>query len=365
MPRKRTPIFQRGPSKVWYARWPFKRSLRTTDKQAAIARYDEALKSWGKGVTRETEPTHPPTIAYFLKAFLRDVVPMRRKKRAARNATVRLTRATEPIRDMFPEALGTDDIEKVRNHLDASIGRCGHRLTPVAVHDHLRDLKMFLRWVNRKIPLRILPLERYIMPRLPQSGSKALPERVLLLLADFNEEPYKSTLVFLLFTGLRWGELRSLEWDLHVNLTAPARLRFVAPKTGAERIVYLAEPALQVIEAWQKITGEGDFVAPWRPQNPCTVFKRIGRQIGYHLSPNMFRHSFATYYGGDIEALRELMGHARLATTHIYRKPSQAFVHADFTRAFSGVTFPMFHATVPVDVPPTDHPKSGQTEVVE
>ncbi len=60
--------------------------------------------------------------------------------------------------------------------------------------------------------------------------------------------------------------------------------------------------------------------------NPSTVYSTVkkymtGLSNADRISPHVFRHSFATHIlseGGDLEALRQLLGHESLATTEIY-----------------------------------------------
>ena len=229
-------------------------------------------------------------------------------------------------------------VELVRRHLDAARGKKNRPLSPQSIHDHLRDLKGFLRWLSRDHPIRCLPFERGIMPFLGDPESRAPTAADLARFLAAAEDPVLSMAVFLLFTGLRPGELMALQWRDVILTSGPARLEFRAPKTKRLRTVYLPDPALQVIYRWKATPRPKPepYVAPWRPKNPVGPFLVVARSVGTHITPGMMRHAFANLYcdqGGTLEALQKLMGHASIRTTQRYRQPGQGFVEADW-RAF-------------------------------
>jgi integrase/recombinase XerC len=63
-----------------------------------------------------------------------------------------------------------------------------------------------------------------------------------------------------------------------------------------------------------------------RQITPADVYQTVRKYMtalsdADRVSPHVFRHSFATQIlneGGSIEAIRELLGHADLATTEVY-----------------------------------------------
>lgn len=58
---------------------------------------------------------------------------------------------------------------------------------------------------------------------------------------------------------------------------------------------------------------------------------RVGEAAGVDLSPHILRHTYGRRWieqGGDIVSLQGQMGHASLATTALYAKPSAAYLEA-------------------------------------
>ncbi len=361
MPRRLPGMYTRNG--IWYVRWPeaIKGSLGTRDYTTAAAEYRRRRTDWEVSRDTKTEAVTDPTILNHLDTYVREVLPIRRCPKAARDAALRLRRACGHFGTRRPSDLGMADIERVRAALDAARGKGNRPLSPQSIHDHLRDLKGFLRWLSRDHPIRCLPFERGIMPFLGDPESRAPAAGDLARFLAAAGEPVLSTAVFLLFTGLRPGELLALRWRDVVLTAGQPRLEFRASKTRRARTVYLPAPALQVLYRWRSVTGGQTFVAPWRPRNLVGPFLSVARSVGTHITPGMMRHAFANLYcdqGGTLEALQKLMGHSSIRTTQRYRKPGQAFVEADW-RAFFG-SLDLNHVTQHVTAADPESPESAE-----
>lgn len=135
-------------------------------------------------------------------------------------------------------------------------------------------------------------------------------------------------------TGLRVGELVSLDWD---DLDLRARVLRVIGKGGKERMVPFGQPATDALLAWQ--TDWPSLVSPG-PGGGEPVFlnhrggrlsdRSVRRIIDRHtlaaglppgVHPHTLRHTFATHMleeGADLRTIQELLGHASLSTTQKY-----------------------------------------------
>ncbi|MEK6200841.1 MAG: tyrosine-type recombinase/integrase [Desulfobulbaceae bacterium] len=93
-----------------------------------------------------------------------------------------------------------------------------------------------------------------------------------------------------------------------------------------------------------------------RPTGPLFISPRTGRawvdirkQIGNaatkagitkHVTPHLFRHSFATALlngGSDIRVIQELLGHSELATTQGYTQVADTIKRAEMSKLVANV----------------------------
>lgn len=175
----------------------------------------------------------------------------------------------------------------------------------------------------------------------------------------------RALLELLYATGLRVGELVSLDW---YDLDLKGRVLRVIGKGGKERMVPFGETAAEALKNWRRhwaeVRSAADAVPP-ADDDAVFLHHRGGRlsarsvrrvidrysaeaglAIGVH--PHTLRHTFATHLleqGADLRTIQELLGHSSLATT-------QKYTHVDVERLLS--TYRQSHprAKIPASKPP-------------
>jgi integrase/recombinase XerC len=136
-------------------------------------------------------------------------------------------------------------------------------------------------------------------------------------------------------TGMRLAELHALTLAAFDLKNATIR---VFGKGRKERVVPVTPDALNYLQSYHRqIKAGADPGAPLFVNNRGERLSRrqieriVARRIGgvsqqKKRSPHVLRHSFATHLmdgGADIRAVKELLGHASLATTQIYTHVSK------------------------------------------
>jgi tyrosine recombinase XerC len=210
----------------------------------------------------------------------------------------------------------------------------------------LSALRTFFRWAAREGRLTSNPAMYLQAPRVERTLARHLrPAEIEILLdAPAGAGPLvhrdRVILELLYATGLRVGELVSLDWS---DLDLRGRVLRVVGKGGKERMVPFGRPAREALERWRATWDELRAAASGEPgvassEQPLLLNRAGGRltdrsvrrivdrwveaaaiQGGVH--PHTLRHTFATHLleqGADLRSIQELLGHSSLGTTQKY-----------------------------------------------
>ena len=152
---------------------------------------------------------------------------------------------------------------------------------------------------------------------------------------------------FLLYTGVRMGELLALQWgDIQDGIITVRRAvargesGYIIKGTKTERIRHIGIPEnLQKLLNRLPKTGlyvlSGDDGSHLTTHQYDSRYRTFFKETGLtYLSAHKCRHTYATYMlkgGADLRAVQELLGHSSISTTEIY-------THIDIDDIKSNVT---------------------------
>jgi integrase/recombinase XerC len=163
---------------------------------------------------------------------------------------------------------------------------------------------------------------------------------------DFIES--RDFLIIELFyaTGIRREELINIELN-HISLESQTIK--VLGKRNKERIVPLVPSIISHIsqylvlrEEYAELSSEELFITPnGNKIYPSLVYRVIKSyfskvSLKVKISPHVLRHTFATHlldHGADLNAVKELLGHASLSSTQIYTHSSMATLKGVYSDA--------------------------------
>lgn len=210
-------------------------------------------------------------------------------------------------------------------------------ITARSVNRKITALKSFYKFAIRKGHIQNNPLLKVSSPK----SSRRLPEYVeadkLDLLLDNTEFPdsfdgRRDHLIIELFygTGIRLSELLGLQKD---DIQIGRHQIRVTGKRNKQRIIplfaELESKIAQYLTERKSIQAEGTHVFVFENGNelyPMYVYRLVNKYLSMvstrkKKSPHVLRHSFATEMlnkGADLNAIKELLGHANLSATQVY-----------------------------------------------
>ena len=206
-------------------------------------------------------------------------------------------------------------------------------IQPVSINRKISTLRTYFRFLLKKGVVKENPMLKIIPPK----SKKRLPVFIeefqikeLLDKIDFKSgfvgERDKLIIEFFYFTGIRLSELielrvRSIDFQNGVVK--------VIGKRNKERLIPLLDNILERLESFISRYQLKEFLfttSKFEKLYTKLVYRVVNKYIGEistleKRSPHILRHTFATHMlnnGADINAIKELLGHANLSATQIY-----------------------------------------------
>lgn len=210
--------------------------------------------------------------------------------------------------------------------------------SPRSYKRKLSSVKAFYKFLHREGEIKINPSDSVIVPK----HQNSLPEffsstetinlfDVVVFGNDFEGARDKLILNIFYSTGIRLSELvnlrlKDIDFSLqHISVTG---------KRNKQRNIPISKSLVEEIKDYinllnKEFNFKPDFLFPTNKGNPPYA-RFIQRLVKKYLSqvtssektnPHKLRHTFATHMlnnGADLNAVKELLGHANLAATEVY-----------------------------------------------
>jgi len=166
--------------------------------------------------------------------------------------------------------------------------------------------------------------------------------------ADFEGRRDRMVMDFLYATGVRLSELIHLKWKDMDLLSGHVK---VMGKGSKERIIPLMrhlEANISTyrslfLESFGNLDHEDYFIVTIHREQayPMMIYRIVKKHLDFFAqtskrSPHLLRHTFATHLlnkGADLNAVKDLLGHANLAATQIYTHNTTEKLKAVFEQA--------------------------------
>lgn len=231
-------------------------------------------------------------------------------------------------------------VEKIDHHLIRQwiVSLMEQGVLPVSVNRKIATLKTYFKFLMREGVIENNPTDRVVIPKSGKKLPVFVQEKEINRLLDerfFTDdfEGLRDKAVISLFygTGIRLSELIGVRFS---DLNLAGKIVRVNGKRNKDRLVPFPTEIATVLgdyirERNKIFPDAGNFLFLTDGGEPAYE-KLVYRIVKRHLSlvttvdkksPHILRHSYATHLlnrGADLNAIKELLGHANLAATQIY-----------------------------------------------
>lgn len=212
-----------------------------------------------------------------------------------------------------------------------------NKIAARSVNRKLSSLKSFFKYLQRQQIVEVNPMSKISGPKTPKRLPVFVDEHQMEDLftevqfeEGFNGQRDRLILDLLYQTGIRRSELTHLkETDVDLfNSTIK-----VLGKRNKERIIPISLPLKRNLEGYLQVKKELNLSNSMllvsekgNTLNEQSVYKSVKKYLSQvttiqKKSPHVLRHTFATHLlnnGADINAVKDLLGHASLSATQVY-----------------------------------------------
>lgn len=210
-------------------------------------------------------------------------------------------------------------------------------------------LKSFYKYLIKMGVIDQSPLETVPLPKIAKRLPKFVEEKNMDLLLDevlfsddFSGQKEKLIIELLYHTGIRLSELLNIkihDVNFHSNQIK------VLGKRNKERIVPFSMQLNETLNKYMAYRcSETEYLLVTEKGSkmyPKMVYRVVNEYLGRvttlsQKSPHVLRHSFATHLlnnGAELNAIKELLGHANLSATQVYTHNSLEKIKSVYKQA--------------------------------
>jgi integrase/recombinase XerC len=212
-------------------------------------------------------------------------------------------------------------------------------ISPRTVHRKLTTLRTYCKYLIKEGVLDANPLDRVLKPKMNKRNPVFVDEGTMDHLLnefefgnDFEGERNRLVIDLLYQTGMRRSELLGLKVG---SVESKVKSLKVTGKRNKERLIPLNDELVKAILGYVALRAEvvhnpeveALFVtAKGQPAYESLIYRIVKKYLALvttldKKSPHVLRHTFATHMlnrGADLNAIKELLGHANLSATQVY-----------------------------------------------
>lgn len=280
---------------------------------------------------------------------------LRYEKRTSPHTTVAYKKDLDQFVCFTTEMVGEFDVNRVNSKLVRTwiVSLMEKQLSPRSVNRKVSTVKAFFRFLMKEKVVESNPAVNLPLPKIRKKLPGFVEEKSLHHLLDDGFFPNNFTgirdklIVALLYaTGIRLAELIQLK---EVNFDTKDYLIKVLGKRQKERIIPYPREMNNLLLEYLEIRNREIGYFPevllvtkkGKPVYEKLIYRVVKKSLEFvtsleQKSPHVMRHSYATHLlnkGADLNAVKELLGHANLAATQIYTHTTFEKLHDIYKQA--------------------------------